>query len=295
MRKTFSRGALLMMLAAFFFSLMAAFVKLSGKRLPSQEIVLFRSIVVLGITAALIRRKKLPFFGNNRKLLFLRGLTGFLALTALYFTLTHIPITDSVMLHFTNPLFAGILAGVLLKEKSSKSEWIFYLAAFAGIVLIINPGFSIGLLPAAIGLGGALCSATAYNLVRKLRSDDHPLTIIFYLPLVSIIFSIPIVAPGFVMPRGWEWLALLGVGLATQLAQIFLTLSLHAEKTARVANVSYLTVVFSTIFGIFFWNEIPQWNTILGSIIVLYAIFRISRIPEEEAPNMRSEVDVLMK
>lgn len=273
----FSRGIADMLLAAFFFSLMAVFVKAAGNRIPWQEIVLFRSLIVFAITAYWIRRKGLPLIGNNRPLLFLRGFFGFVGLSAFYFTLTHIPIADSVLLQYTSPLFTTLLAMVILKEPTPARQWGYFLLAFLGIGLIIRPGFHLTFLPAVVGLVGAAGAGVAYNLVRKLRETDHPLHIILSLPAVSIIFSLPMVLANFVMPSGWEWPMLLGVGISTQIAQFFLTRGLHRETAARATNVTYINVVFSAIWGLILWNEIPDWRSIVGAVLIVYAIIKIGK------------------
>ncbi len=273
----FSRGMLDMVLAAFFFSLMAAFVKASGHRLPFMEIVFARSLIVFGITYAWLKKHRVPVLGHRKGLLFLRGFSGFLGLTAFYFTLTHIPIADSVMLQYTSPIFTAMLSMIMLREYSSSRLWGLYLLAFAGILLIIRPGFSFRALPAFVGVLGAFSAGVAYNLVRLLRTTEHPMTIVLSLPLVSLVFSFPFVVRDFQMPRGWEWIWLLGVGITTQIAQVFLTRGLMREKAAVATNVIYINVVFSAIWGIIFWHERPAWTSVLGGGIIITAIFLMNR------------------
>ncbi len=70
-----------MVLAAFSFSLMALFARLAGARVPSLEIVFFRSLVTLVLTWAFLRRAGLGSWrGTHRGLLILRGVFGFGAL-----------------------------------------------------------------------------------------------------------------------------------------------------------------------------------------------------------------------
>lgn len=272
-----SRGATYMIFAALFFSIMAALVKLGGNRLPSQEMVMFRSIVVLILNIYLIKRYGLPLWGHNKKLLWLRGFTGFWGLSAFYYTLTQIPISDSVTIQYTSPLWTAVIATFVLKERNPLKMWAFFILAFSGVIFIVRPGFSFYTSAALLGMGGAVCSGTAYTLVRKLRTTDHPLNIILYLPIVSIILSFPIVVKDFVMPVGWEWLTLFLMGLSTFIAQIFLTKSLHEETAAKATNVSYVSIIFSTIFGLMFWGEMPDWRTGVGALLVFIAVFRIGR------------------
>ncbi len=81
----------------------------------------------------------------------------------------------------------------------------------------------------------------------------------------------------FTMPVGMEWLVLLGVGLTTQIAQIFLTKSLHYETAARATNVSYVSIIFATMFGLIFWGEIPDWRTGVGAVLVIIAVLQVAR------------------
>jgi drug/metabolite transporter (DMT)-like permease len=273
----FSRGAIYMIFAALFFSIMAALVKLGGNRLPSQEMVLFRSIVVLILNIYLIKRTGLPLWGYNKKLLWLRGFTGFWGLSAFYYTLTQIPISDSVAIQYTSPLWTALIATFVLKERNPLIMWIFFILAFSGVMFIVRPGFSFYTTAALLGLAGAVCSGTAYTLVRKLRTTDHPLNIILYLPIVSIILSLPIVVNDFIIPVGWEWLTLFLMGLSTFIAQIFLTKSLHEETAAKATNISYVSILFSTMFGLMFWGEIPDWRTGMGALLVIVAILKIAR------------------
>ncbi len=84
----------------------------------------------------------------------------------------------------------------------------------------------------AIALLGALTGA-AYATVCKLGSLAHPAVIVFYLPLVTFPIAIPFASANWLMPTGWEWLLLVGVGISTQLAQTFITRGLKVETAVR--------------------------------------------------------------
>jgi len=77
-----------------------------------------------------------------------------------------------------------------------------------------------------------------------------------------------------------EWLVLLTIGITTQIAQIFLTKSLHFETAAKATNVSYISIIFATMFGLIFWGEIPDWRTGIGALLVIIAVIQIAREKE---------------
>ncbi len=277
MQRLFSRGIWYMIGAAFFFSLMSVTVKATGQRIPSQELVLARSLFIFITTGILIYRRHFPFWGRNKPILFLRGLFGFLALSAFFYTLTTIPIAYSVVIQYTSPLFTAFLAPFILKEPNTPRQWVLLFIAFLGVVFIAKPGQSVAYLPVVVGLFGAFSAGIAYNLVRKLRSTEHPLNIILYLPAVSIPLTLPSVCNHFVLPMGLEWLGLLLIGFFTFVAQVFLTKGLHLEKAARATNVSYLMIVFSTLFGMLIWHEIPDLWALLGMFLIVAALLGVSR------------------
>lgn len=275
-----SKGLFYMMLAAFFFSLMAVSVKSLKSVIPSQEIVVGRSIVMVTIGIYLLRRRKVSILGNDRKLLFLRGFFGFLGLSAFFYTLTTIPIANSVVIQYTSPIFTALFAAVILKEKLNPKLWFAFGLAFLGVILVSKPTSDFIFWPSVLGVLGAACSGIAYNLVRKLRRSEDPINIILYLPMVSIPLSLPVVIPKFVMPQGSAWLLLLLVGIFTFIAQVFLTRGLHLEKAGKATMVSYITVVFSILFGWIFWGEIPDAMSAAGAVLILIAIYINTRVKD---------------
>ena len=271
---TMSRGVLYMIVAAFFFSLMAATVKLLGGRIPSQELVVARSAVLFILSSFwIVKGRIFPFWGHQKKFLFLRGFFGFLALSAFFYTITAMPLADSVVIQYTSPLFTALWSPLILKEKISRHLWTALLLSFVGVIFIAKPGFSFQFIPALIGLAGAASAGLAYNFVRKLRQSEHPFTIILYLPAVSIPLSLPVVLPTLVIPRGMEWVWMALLGIFTFIAQVFLTRSLHLEKAAKSTNMSFTNIVFSSVWGTLFWGEIPDIFSILGALLILFGVY----------------------
>jgi drug/metabolite transporter (DMT)-like permease len=122
-----------------------------------------------------------------------------------------------------------------------------------------------------IGLGGALLTALAYVSVRQLSVREHPLVIVFYFPLVSVPATLPFLMNQWVMPTGSDWMWLLGVGLLTQLGQVWLTEGLAALPAARATSINYVQVVFATLWGVLIFAEPVTVTVIIGAICVLGA------------------------
>lgn len=268
-------GVRYMLASAFFFSLMSLQVKLAGRGLPSQEIVLARGVVTLVLSYALVRRAGLYPWGRRRWILILRGALGFGALSCFYFALTRLPIAEATVLHFTNPLWTAVLAAVFLSERLHR--WVLgpIAVSFAGVLLITRPGMLFGgaasaidPLGAAVALVGAMLSAGAYVAVREAVKTEHPLVVVFFFPLVTVPATLPFVS-NFVWPTGLEWLWLIGVGVSTQIAQVYLTKGLSLVPAGRAVTIGYSQIVFVTVWGLLFLGEYLSVWSVAGTLLVV--------------------------
>ena len=292
-----SPGVRYMAAGAFFFSLMSLLVKVAGQRLPSQEVVLARAVVTLVLSVWAVRRAKIPAWGNNRPRLLLRGVAGFLALSAFYYSLVHLPLADSTVIQYTNPVWAALFAVPVLGERMRAREVVCVLASMTGVVVAAHPSFLFGggpaLDPVAVGIGlaGAMCSGAAYVTVRSLRGREHPLVIVFYFSLVATIAAAPIALPTAVWPRGMEWLVLLGVGVTTQLGQVAITRGLHLERAGRATATGYLQIVFAALWGALFFAEVPDAGTVAGAALIVGGTLALARGGGEAAAPETAEAE----
>ncbi len=270
-----SLGVRYMIGAALAFSIMSLLVKYAGQRLPSQEMVVARALFSLIVTWLYLKHHGISPWGYNRKLLLARGFIGFTGLAAFYYALVHIPLAEATVLQYSNPIFVAILATWLLGERMRGREIALVCVAIVGVLLIARPAFIFGggqalpLLAVAIGLWGAIASGTAYVLVRKLSATEHVMVIVFYFSLASTIGGLPLAIPGAVWPTPMEWLLLLGIGITTQAAQVFLTSGLKLERAGIATAAAYTQIVFAALWGALFFGELPTILTIAGTVLIV--------------------------
>ena len=135
-----------------------------------------------------------------------------------------------------------------------------------------------------VALVGSMFSAAAYVTVRQLARTEHPLVIVFYFTLVSVIGSAPATFVDFVMPRGAEWVFLLLVGVAAQAGQVCLTRGLALEPAGRATAIGYLQVVFAAIWGALLFGEIPDGWVIAGATVIIGSTLVLARQRVRAAP-----------
>lgn len=288
LKQRFPVGVRYMAGAALLFSLMSLLVKVVGQRVPTMEVVFSRSVITLGITAGLVRSRGLAMWGtpSNRLLLVTRGVLGFSAVACFFYALTHLPLAEATVIQYTNPVWTAVIAAVLLSERLKLVETVGVAASLAGVVLVARPevlfaGATAGLDPVAVGvaLSGSVLSASAYVTIRSVGVDEHPYVIIFYFALIGTVGSaalLPVTAD-LVWPTATEWLAMIGVGLTAQGAQIFLTLGLQHERAGRAMAVGYLQIVLASVWGLIFFAEFPDPLGLLGIALILAGTFVVAR------------------
>lgn len=258
------------------FSLMSAVVKHAGARLPSQELVFARSVVAIAISVAMLRRAGIHTLGNRRWLLLARGVWGYAALSCGFYAVTKLPLAEATMIQYLHPVFTAMLAAVVLGERADRSLAASVVFGTAGVLLVTRPAFlfdaggaTLDPVGVAAALGGALLTAVAYVGVRELSRTEQPLVIVLWFPLVSLPASIPGTLAFGVWPVGWEWLALLGVGVLAQIGQVCLTRGLALEPAGRAMAISYVQIAFAALWGVLFFGEIPGVPTLIGSVLVI--------------------------
>lgn len=267
-----------MVASALAFSLMGVCVKQVGGRIPAAEVVLARAIVSVALSWWLLQRAGVDPWGQRRGLLILRGAIGTTALLCVYAALAQLPMASATVLQYLYPTITALLAWLMLGERIGRRVLLAIGLGWTGVVLVAQPA---GLLQGAgalpplavlIALAGALFTSLAYVSVRSLGNSEHPLVIVFYFPLVALPLSLPLVALDPVLPTPSELLWLVGVGVFTQVGQVYLTRGLTALPAAQATAISYVQVAFAGLWGwLVFGESIDGW-TVAGAVLVLAAM-----------------------
>ena len=298
------RAAAWMLSSALSFSLMGACVKAIGGGLPVAEVVLARSGVSLVLSVVMLRQAGLNPWGRRRGLLILRGVIGTAALLCVFAALAQLPLAPATVLQYLQPSFTALLAWLLLRERIGLRMVLAALLGLLAVVVLCSPQELSGLLgPAApfllgrggsalplggilLAMAGALLSACAYVSVRALGRSEHPLVIVFYFPLVGLVLTLPVVLLQPVWPSPLQALALVGVGLFTQLGQIGITKGLLGMPAGRATAMSYGQVPLAALWGWCFFQESLDPDTALAAGLVLAAtLLSLRRAPRAAAAD----------
>ena len=284
------KGITYILLSSLFFALMAATVKYLGD-MPTAEKIFFRNLVGIFVAFSLVKKSGSSLFGNNKKLLILRSTFGLLGIAAYFYALANMKLSDAVILNKMSPFFVMIFAALFLKEKITKKQLIALVTAALGAILVIRPGFDSNLIPSLIALMSSLFAGVAYTLVRQLRKTDSAATVVFYFSFFSTIAMIPFMLSGsFVIPTVLQALALLALGLFAAAAQMFMTNAYRHAEAGELSIYTYANIVFSSIFGLVLFQEIPDFFSVVGAVLIISAGYLNYRAKEKEAAEKAAKL-----
>jgi drug/metabolite transporter (DMT)-like permease len=232
-------------------------------------IIFIRSVVIALIVAIIANLNNITLVPKDTKTMFLRCLSGLIAMILYFSALARIPIGQAVTLQYTAPLFVALLSGRIIREKVSPSIFILLILSFFGIILVISPTTEKIEPDAFLALGSGFFAALAYIFVRKLRQTDSPASVVFWFALFSILGSVIQAAPDLNSLTPKILLALVGVGIGAGGGQIGITMAYHKANAAWVSAFSYLTVIIATFYGYLIFDETLTITNIIGGIMIV--------------------------
>jgi drug/metabolite transporter (DMT)-like permease len=236
------------------------------------QIVFFRSIGTLAFTIPMILKYKIPFLGKNKKLLLTRGVIGVISLTCFFESLNHLAVGTAVSLRYTSPIFAAIFAMFFLKEKIKPIQWVLFIIAFIGVLIIKGFGVDVN----SVGLILIFCSAIFLGLtfvvIRKIGNTENPLVIINYFMIMAFLFGGVMSINNWIKPNLTEWFLLLSLGVFGYVGQLYMTKAFQSHETNIVAPLKYLEVVFTIIIGVLWFKEIYNLWVLLGVFLILLGL-----------------------
>jgi len=251
------------------FTIMNTLVKYL-QHLPAFELVFFRSIGSSAICFFLLLKQGIPILGNQRKLLLTRGLVGVTAMVLFFAVIKLIPFGSAVSLRYISPIFAGILAIFILKERITPLQWGCFLMAFIGVLLIKGFDTRVSFLGLGLVIISAFFSGLIYIIIRKIGQGDHPLVVVNYFMFTATCVGGLITIFNWESPVGIQWLLLLSMGFFGFFGQLFMTKAYQIAAISVVAPMKYLEAVFALIVG---WLWFGEGYTILGLIGIGLIIF----------------------
>lgn len=267
------KASLLMVLSAMSFSAMQIVIAKSAAGIPLFEQLFFRNLFAAGGAYISVRKQGHRLMGKpeNRRLLVLRSLMGYMGMICLFYASAHGAQGDVAVMNKMSPFIVTLLAVVFLREKVAHYQVAALLLALIGAVVVSDPTFQSEVFPIFVALLSALFSGIAYTMVGALKGREAPSVVVFFFSICSTLISMAVMAPGFVVPTGEQLLLLVLIGLFALGGQVALTWSYAMANASEVSIFNYSGIVFSMLFSGLFLGERLKASSVAGGILVVLA------------------------
>ena len=267
-----NNGILLALVAYAVYSWGDAAIKALGGGLSVFEIGFYMTLVSAVCIALTTPKdeKLLHFWRMNRPwAVQARALSGTAASVLSVIAFTTIPLAEVYALIFLAPLFVTLMSVFLLKEQVGPWRWFAIIAGFAGVLLVVRPGFrelETGHIAAVVV---ALLAAFSVILMRSLSARETRTTMLGFLMIYIIGFNgVAMLVTGARTPTLQEAAILLVAGVFAATGNILLLRATRFAPANQLASTHYSQIVWAVVLGALFFQEEPDLLAILGLAII---------------------------
>lgn len=261
-----------MLAAIFLFSAMDAVAKLLMQRFDVLQVVWARYAGQMFVVATILL-PRLPTLIRTKHLglQLLRSAFLFCATWCFFTSLSFMEIASATSVMNIHPVLLTLGAALILRERLGPRRIIGIALALTGALIIIRPGADVMTWSSLLPLLAGFCYASYALTTRFLGRDEPILTSFIYTALIGTMAATVLVVPVWQPPVATDWGIFLGLGIVGALGQFFLIKSLTVAEAGAVAPFGYSGVVYSTIWGLILFQEVPDAYTILGALVIVGA------------------------
>ncbi len=197
------------------------------------------------------------------------------------------PLADTLAIVFVEPFILLLLGWLMFGDQVGPRRIGACIVGFSGALLVIQPSLQVFGLVALWPLGTAFSFAFYMLVTRRLSRMMHPVAMQAHTSWTGLLLCLPVVLVmnngavpdlDMVMPLGWQWLWLVGVGFWAAVSHMCMTYALAWAPAATLAPLHYFEIVIAVLFGYLIFQDLPDGMTFAGiGIIVASGLYMVHR------------------
>ena len=291
MKNNNPKGIIYILLGMLAFSVQDSIMKYIYNIASLYEVYLIRTVVSFIIIFLFLKvTKKTIIFKTQYPLLtFCRVILFFFGFSFFYISLTVLPLATATALFFVSPFLITIFAKFILKEDIGPRRWAAVIIGFIGVYIILNPNFSNFDYMSLTPILCAFCYSLSMIIIKITSEKDsvYTQTFTFYFGaiIISVIFyftfgdghynTIDHPASQYIF-REWftnleaSMFLMIVTGFTASAAFYFLFTAYRIASPAVISPYEYSILLWSSLSGWFFFNEIPDLRTIVGIFLIVF-------------------------
>jgi len=279
--------------AALLFALMGAAAHSVRATWPWPVVAFTRCAVMAVVVVAAARWRGIPLiFPGGGWAIWARGTFGGTALLCTFYSLSRLPVADTVVIFALSPLWITMIAAVLERRPPSARHLLLLAAALAGVILMHRPGFHTPLFPLAIAFTGSVLVAVAMISLSR-TGGFHPLSVVAHFSLTAAVISgLAVLLQIMAAPVSLPWagvsavslISLLAVGITGTGGQLFMTAAYQEGRPSPVALAGLSQMLWAALFDAVLFGQPPDIWGWTGMGMIAAAVGSRFILPEPAPP-----------
>jgi len=290
MKNNNPKGIILILIGMFIVSFMDATFKYINASVSLYEAYFVRTLISFGVIASYLKitNKPIIFTTHYPLLTSVRVILFFFGFSSFYISLTIMPLATATALFFASPFLITIFAIFILKEEVGIRRWSAVIIGFIGVYIILNPDFNdfdyLSLAPVLC----AFCYALSMIIIKKTSDKDDVYSQMFHFYIFAITISLIIYffigdgqynnfdhpASQFIFRKWFSNLEfslpyMIFIGVVGAIGFLCFFTAYRVASPAVVSPFEYSILVWATLNGWIFFDEIPNQRTFVGMILIV--------------------------
>lgn len=267
------RGIVLISACNLLFLINDTLIKVANADMPLSEIIFFRAVFATALLAPLVLvtggQRQFRLLANWP--VFWRTVAEVLAAFTYLIALFHIPIANANTLIQIVPLLITAAGALFLREAVGWRRWTAILVGFAGVVIVVRPGFEGFTAYSLLAVAGALF-ITLRDITTRIMPRGLSALVVSLLTSTAVLVSSPVAAlllfETWVVPT-WASLGLIAVAVLFLIGGYLTAIEFmrHGDISV-VAPFRYTVILWAIGVGFVVWGEVPDWPMILGMAVI---------------------------
>lgn len=266
-------GALWMLAACCFIAAISVLGRYAAKAgVPPLQVVFLRLLFALITMLPLLAWRGRSLMQTSQwRLYLIRVGTGLTAMVTWFIAIALEPVGKVTAISFLAPVFATVLAVLLLRERVQLRRWLATLAGLIGALIVLRPGFLVLSTGVWLALVSALFMGLSTILIKRLTAGDDPDRIVFITTLIMTPLTLLPALWVWQWPQPHVWLPLIALGPVATLGHVFLARAFAAADASMIASLDFARLPFAVAFGYAVFGETIDMWTWLGAGLIFTA------------------------
>jgi len=290
------KAVLLTISASFFAVLMEALIKAAQYDSNVYTIGFLRFFFgFLIILPYVVTKKFNTYKTKNLKFYIVRGAFNIPVMILGFGALVYVPLEQFKAMHFLSPIIVVLLSFIIFREQIYRFRIFALIIGFIGTLIIVRPGY----VDFNIGTIMILVSLTFWSFIiilsKFVSKDDSPITMVTYQYTLMTVFAFPLAIYFWQTPSLISLLLVFIAAASGTILHLCLGLAYKYADLSVTQPIWFTGLIFGSGFGYLVFNEIPDFWTWIGGIVVFTSVLVITYFEknkeEKNKKNILSSVE----